>query len=1014
MIKRDLYKKVCKAFTYMTMMCLACTAFGQNSIRVTGVVSDEMAEPLIGVNIVVAGTGQGTVTDVDGRFSLTVSEGSNLQLSMVGFEMLTLRAQPQMNIRMKELSHEMGEVVVTGYGVMRKAAFTGSAQVVSSEEMNKRVDANFLKSLEGSIAGLQVNNGTGQPGAFASTTIRGVGSANSGTEPLFVVDGVPIYTDQMGGWVGMEVSPLANINPNDIESITVLKDATATAIYGARAANGVIVISTKKGKQGKTRFNFSAKYGQSFVARVDPNYRMVDLDKYKKIWTEGYMNSGAAATEAEAYQLLKNNALEWYNTDIDAVNSVDWLDLVLRKGRIQEYNVDLQGGSDNLRHFVSLGFYENEGVLIGSGLKRYTGRLNLDGHAGRIGYGISINAGLSDINAIPNTSSYTHPIVMVYDTRPFQQPYNEDGSYGMYKDGFYNAVALYDEEKGDIYNQKTITAIVNPYFSYDIMSGLIWKTNAGISLLDISEFYFSGAYNPNYWDDGLNGERQLNRATVYNITNTLNYNRAFGNVHNLNVMLGQEAQKTTRSGVSVEATNYPSDVAVELVNASTPKVASSYYRASTLASFFANGEYNYDNKYYGSASFRYDASSRFGTNHRWAPFWSLGAKYRLTQEAFMENARDNWLTDLTIRGSYGTVGNQDIVRKYYPFMGLYEFGYPYYSNPGAVPTQIYSPDLKWETVKKADVGINLVVFERFALEMDIYSQRTSDMIFEVPLSYTTGFRNVMKNIGEMENRGVEFLVNAGVVRTKDLSWNIRFSGTVNKNKIVALATDKPIEHTWWIRKVGEAYNTFYLPVYAGVNPETGEAVFYKKAGSDETTTHVNEAEQQVVGSADPKFYGGIGTSISFKGFDLSFDGSFSLGGKVYNRGLGFDLMCGDYELGPVAEYVYKNRWQKPGDVTQVPKFIAGGNSDVAKYSSRFLLNSSHFRMKAINIGYTLPRPIVRMLTLDNVRIFSTIDNLFTLTTSDFIGFDPQSTSDGFQMWTYPIPSSVIFGVNVSF
>jgi TonB-linked SusC/RagA family outer membrane protein len=981
---------------------------------VEGIVYDEFREPLIGANVVVPGTTQGTVTDFDGHFSLTVADGSNLQISMVGFETLTVKARSgKMNIEMKELTQLMDEVVVTGYGVTRKAAFTGAAQVVGSEEMTKRVDANFMKSLEGSVAGLQVNNGTGQPGAFASTTIRGRGSANSGTEPLFVVDGVPIYTDQMGGWTDMEISPLANINPNDIESVTVLKDATATAIYGARAANGVIVISTKKGKQGKTRFNFSAKYGQSFVANVNPEYRMVDLDKYKEVWTEGYINSGEASNQAEAYALLKQNAQDWYNTDIDAVNSIDWLDLILQNGQIQEYNIDLQGGNESLRHFASLGYYENEGVLIGSGLKRYTGRLNLDGESGRIGYGISINAGLSDIDNIPNNSSYTHPIVMAYDTRPFQQPYDPDGSYGMYKDGFYNPVALYDKEKGDIKNQKTITAIINPYFTYRIMDGLTWKTNAGLSLIDVNEFYFSGLYNPEYGNDGMNGERVLNRATIYNITNTLNYNHSFESVHSLNAMIGQEAQKTTQSGIAAEATNYPSDVVIELINASTPKNAESTYRASTLSSFFVNGEYNYDNKYYGSASFRYDASSRFGTNNRWAPFWSVGAKYRLTQEAFMENTK-SWLTDLTVRGSYGTVGNQDIVRKYYPYMGLYEFGYSYNSNPGAIPTQIYSPDLKWETVKKADIGINAVLFDRLSLELDFYNQRTSDMIFEVPLSYTTGFPSVMKNIGEMENSGIEFLVNAVLIQSKDFTWNARFSGTVNRNKIIALATDKPIESSWWIRKAGEAYHTFYLPVYAGVDPQTGEGLFYRKAGSTETTTHINEAEQQIVGSADPKFYGGIGTSITFKGFDLSLDGSFSQGAKVFNRGLRFDLMCGHYELGPVAEYVYKYRWQSPGDVTQVPKFVAGGNTDLGTSSTRFLMSASYFRMKAINLGYTLPRSVAKALTVDNLRIFGTVDNLFTLTASDFIGFDPQATADGFQQWTYPIPTSVIFGVNVSF
>jgi TonB-linked SusC/RagA family outer membrane protein len=999
---------------------MSVVGFGQQTIRVEGLVFDNARVPLTGATIMVKGTSQGTVADIDGKFSLSVSEGSDLLVTSIGYESATVKARAgRMEIVLQESSLLVDEVVVTGYGVTKKAAFTGAAQIVGSDEVLKRTDANFMKSLEGAVTGLQVNNGTGQPGAYASTTIRGIGSINSGTEPLYVVDGIPIYTDKMGAWDGMEISPIANISPNDIESITVLKDATATSIYGARAANGVIVISTKKGKEGKTRFNFNAKVGVSYNGSIQNDYRLIGLDKYKKIWSEGYVNSGDAATEAEGYELLKENALDWYGFDIDNVKSIDWLDEILKTGVMQEYTIDLQGGSQAGRFFASLGYYSNEGTMIGSGMKRYSGRLNLEGESGRIGYGVSIDGGFSDINNIPATSSYTNPMVLVYDTRPFQQIYNPDGSYALVHDGFYNAVALYDKDKGDIYNQKNITAIVNPYFTYTFMDGLKWKTNAGINVLDINEFFFSGSNNPSYWDNGLNGEKYNYRATVYTITNTLNFNRSFNDKHNLNILLGQEAQRVSRTSLEAAATNYPSDVVDELVNASTPVSAVSTSRASTLASFFFNGEYNYNNKYYGSTSFRYDASSRFGSNNRWAPFWSVGAKYRITQEPFMESAQ-SWLTDLTIRGSYGTVGNQDIGSEnqnfggYYAYMGLYEYGYSYNSNPGAVPSQISSPDLKWETVTKADIGINAVLLNRINLELDFYNQRTSDMIFEVPLSFTTGFRSVLKNIGEMQNTGFEFLVNATLFQNKSFSWKAHVNGSINKNEIIALATDKPIEGTWYIRKVGEAYNTFYLPVYAGVDPETGVGLFYKSAGSKETTTRINEAEQQVVGSADPDFYGGIGTSFTFKGFDLSIDGSFSLGNKVFNRGLQYDLMVGDYELGPVANYVYDNRWQHPGQITNVPKFIAGGNNDVAKLSTRFLMDASYFRMRAINLGYTFPKSIAKALTVDNLRVYASVDNLFVITASDFIGFDPRAAKNGYQQWTYPIPTTVMFGVNVSF
>ncbi|MFV0272505.1 MAG: TonB-dependent receptor domain-containing protein [Macellibacteroides fermentans] len=517
-------------------------------------------------------------------------------------------------------------------------------------------------------------------------------------------------------------------------------------------------------------------------------------------------------------------------------------------------------------------------------MKRYSGRLSLDGNQGRLGYGLSVSGALSDIDNSMTESQYINPIVAVYDLRPFEQIRNADGSYNL--DAYYNPVAINDKNNGDKRNQKQTTLVVNPYVTYKLTDNLTWKTNAGLSLIDLNEFFYSSKYNPQYSDSGMMGEKNLERATTYSITNTLNFVNTFNEVHNVNVLLGQEAQKVAFNQVYAAASGYPSDAVFELDNASTPVSAGSMKKASTLSSFFMNAEYNYNNKYYGSASLRYDGSSRFGANNKWAPFWSLGAKYRISEEDFMENTKD-WLSDLTIRGSYGTVGNQDI--GYYAAMGLYSYGYSYNSKPGAVPSQIANPDLKWETVAKADIGLNAVLFNRFTVELDYYNQRTKDMIFDVPLSFTTGFSSVMKNVGEMENQGFEFLVNTNVMKTNDFRWDVNLTGTLNRNKIVKLATDKPIENTTTIRKVGEAYNTFYMAEYAGVDPETGSPLWYKGKEGKETTSNINEAGQRIVGSADPKFYGGVGMNFKYKNFDLSLDASYTLGNKVYNSGFSYDM-----------------------------------------------------------------------------------------------------------------------------
>ena len=985
--------------------------------EVTGtVISSEDAMPVIGASVVVKGTTTGTVTDYDGKFTLNVPTSvKTLLISYIGMETQEVAITQNMKVSLSSDTQTLEEVVVTGYGVMKKAAFTGAAQVVGSDNLTKRTDANFMKSLEGSVAGLQISSFTGQPGAFAATTIRGKGSVNSGTEPLYVIDGIAIYSDKMGvnsttGSGDMAASPMANINPNDIESITVLKDATATAIYGARAANGVIVVTTKKGASGKARFNFNAKAGTSFVANLNNDYRTVNLDRYKEIWKEGLVNAGYAANTTEASDVLNSYVNDWYGVDLAGdVQNVDWLDAVISNGATQDYNLSVQGGNESMRYYISGGYFENKGVLIGTGMKRYSGRLSLDGNSDRLGYGLSVNGALSDIDNSMTESQYINPIVAVYDLRPFQQIYNQDGTYNM--DAYYNPIALNDEERGDKRNQKQTTVVVNPYFTYKLAEGLTWKTNAGLSLIDLGESFYSSKYNPQYSDSGMLGERNMERATTYSITNTVNYIKSFNEIHNINVLLGQEAQKVAFSRVYASASGYPSDSVFELDNASTPVSAGSMTKASTLSSFFMNAEYNYNNKYYGSASFRYDGSSRFGANNKWAPFWSVGAKYRISEEAFMEETKD-WLSDLTVRGSYGTVGNQDI--GYYAAMGLYTYGYSYNSKPGAVPTQIPNPDLKWETVAKADLGLHAVLFDRFTVEMDYYNQRTKDMIFDVPLSYTSGFESVMINIGEMENQGFEFLINSNVMKTKDFRWDVNLTGTFNRNKIIKLATDKPIENTTTIRKVGEAYNTFYMAEYAGVDPETGSPLWYKGKEGKETTSNINEAGQRIVGSADPKFYGGIGMNFKYKNFDLSADVSYTLGNKVYNSGFSYDMQVGHYFLGPVSNYVYENRWQKPGDITNVPKFEAGNSSSAEANSTRFLMDGSYLRMKSVVLGYTLPSKLLAKAGISNLRVYASADNLFTITSSDYIGFDPQTRPTGFQSWSYPVPTNIMFGLNLGF
>ncbi len=605
--------------------------------------------------------------------------------------------------------------------------------------------------------------------------------------------------------------------------------------------------------------------------------------------------------------------------------------------------------------------------------------------------------------------------MLAYDTRPFQQIYNSDGSYAMVKEGDYNLVALYDKKDGITNNLKTLVNIINPYFTYDFNKSLKWKTNAALTMTQANSFVFYGKNYPGSYSNGeyysFSGTKGHREANTYIITNTLNYQKTFNKAHNLNIMLGQEAQKLTISALTASAQGYPYSDMKELSNASTPTAASSTYEASTLASFFSNFEYNYSDRYYLSGSLRYDGSSRFGANNRWAPFWSIGGKYRITQETFMEKVHD-WLSDLTIHASYGTVGNQDI--GFYAAKGLYSYGSSYNSNPGAVPSQLENPDLKWETVAKFDLGFSANLWSRINVDIDFYDQRTKDMIFNVPQSLTTGFSYVTKNVGEMQNAGIEAMINASIIRTKDFSWDINYTYTYNKNKILKLATDEPITSTYNIQEVGKAVNTFYLPEWAGVDPETGEGLWYTNGAGSATTTDVNQAKQVCLGQAAPKYYGALGMNFKYKNFDLSFSSNYSGGNKIFNRGLQYDIHCGHYKLGPVSEYVFKNSWKEPGDITNVPKFIWGGNTGCAQRTSRFLLDADYIRLENVTLGYTLPSSVCRNIYLSKLRVYISADNLFTLTKGDFLAFDPQARADGFVHWAYPSATTVLLGVSVGF
>lgn len=1007
--------------------------FAQTKVSGT-VVSQEDNQPVVGASVLVVGTNVGTVTNASGQFALTVPEGKKtLRITYIGMQTQEASVRPNMRIVLANDETALGEVVITGYGVTRKAAFTGAASTLNADKISNKTDANPIKALEGAVTGLQLTTESGQPGAPATIFIRGRNSLNSGTQPLYVVDGVAYSSDVVGirSDEGQEISPLANLNANDIESITVLKDATATSIYGARAANGVIVITTKKGKSGKTKVNFNAKIGWEMMpAYKHFNYSPVNADQYKEMWQEALANEqeldGANSVDAYYNWRYFGDAFDLTNGDdrwelFKALNgftegrTANWLDEVTRNGLTQNYSIDIQGGGMNAyspSYYLSLDYLSDEAIVIGKDMERYSFRFNFDHAPSKVvKYGFNTNLVYSETNMGAGGGYYTDPITQAYMQSPITTPKNEDGSWNFDTVNGYNPVAQ-RSATGDQSLAKQYRALISPWMQINFTPEIFFLSRASADVHLVDEFGLWSFMQPQGKDMNGMGENSNNTNVHLQITNTVNWIKTFNNAHNLNLMLGQEAQKTYLKQAYLAASNYPVDDKPQVANAATPSSASTTIDRMTLASFFGNVEYDYQNKYYLSASLRADGSSRFMSSNRWGVFGSVGAKYRLSAEKFMAGT-SNWLDNLTLRASYGTSGNSEVGGSWYAAKDLFGFGYNYNGQPSMAYEQIGNENLKWERTAKFNIGFDMTLLKRFNIEFDYYVHNTTDMVFAVPTSYAMGMSSFYKNIGELQNKGIEFTIGANIIKNNDLSWNVSFSGSHNKNEVKKLSTDLPIEGNYQTTEVGYPIYQYKMKEYAGVDPETGNPLWYLNETGDETTSNYNKAAKRYLGDANPSFYGAFTNNLNWKGFDFSFQLNYSFGRKIYGNHLRYDEQIGGSYGENFTEYVYKNRWQKPGDVTDVPRLVAFGNA--GKHSSQFLMNGNYVKLRNITLGYTLPSELTEKFYVSRLRIYAQADNLYTWGASNYRGFDPASVgADGVQWWNFPNPRNIVFGANVSF
>lgn len=994
---------------------LLATGYSWGQTRVTGTVfGAEDGKPLAFVTVVVKGTTTTASTNSEGRYSIMVPSSANtLVFSFMSYTTVeeNISGRSVIDVTLNPESRLLDETVVIGYATVSRKAFTGSAASASGATLTNITNPNPIKALDGVIPGMQMNVATGQPGAPATIFIRGRNSLNSGTQPLYIIDGIIMSNDNIGTrqTEGQITTPLASINSNDIENITVLKDATATSIYGSRAANGVIVITTKKGREGRPRANLDVRLGFEQMPSYPSRYKMLNQDRYVDIISEGLVNSqGWTKDRAETY--LFESVFEIPRGT--KVNT-DWEKEVTRTGFVQEYNFSVQGGGSNAQsptYFLSLGALDNTAFMRAKDLARYSVRFNLEHSPGIVSYGINSTFAYTDVNLGTSGGYYGDPLTQARMQAPLSPVYTETGAWNFNTVTGYNPVAQWSK-LGDVANTKTYRTIISPFAKVQIMPELSFMTRAGADIINSNDFGYWSFLQPQGADMNGMGENGTDTRRTLTWTNTLNWNKTLNERHSLSLLLGQELQHSNIFQTYLAGSNYPVDNLNMVDLASIPSSAGTNEQSLALASFFLNAQYSFDNKYFLSGSVRTDGSSRFIGSNRWGTFYSFGGRYRIYEEEFMAGTR-NWLSQLAIRASFGTSGNQQVGSGYYAARGLYGFGYNYNHGPGFAREQAENPDLKWEQTRKFNVGIDLGFFNRLNLELDYYRHLTTDMVFNVPISMTTGIYTVSKNVGKLENNGVEFTLHAGIIDNANFKWNATFVGSHNQNRIKKLSTDLPIDGNITITEVGRDIYTFKMREFAGVDPQTGAELWYKGTEGTETTTNYNEAGRRYVGSASPNFFGSFTNVFKLYGFDLSIQLNYSFGGKIYGDNLRYDEHIGGGGFGNTTNYVYDNRWIQPGDIASVPKFVYGKTN---LGSTRFLMNGDFVQIRNIMLGYTLPAQFVKKLSLASIRLYATGDNLYTFAASNYRGYDPSGIGpNGIQWWNYPLPRNIMFGINVGF
>mgnify|MGYP002706588499 CR=1 FL=1 len=990
---------------------------GSRKKRVTGVVKDVMGEPLIGANVVEKGRGtNGVITDFNGKFTLEVDESASLVVSYIGYlaQDIPTKGKGDFHIILKEDTNTLDEVVVTGYGDFKKATYTGSASVLTTEKLEALPVVSVGQMIESNIPGISVVAGTSsQPGAKTTLRVRGVASMNASTEPLYVLDGVPIPSYDLSNFTSMSEAGgmgfIETLNPADIESITVLKDAASASLYGAKGANGVVLITTKKGKEGKLRVNMAAKYGITDFAYT---YRpLMGGEERRELIHEGLVNFqlDKGVSEQEAQQYADAN-IDQYAKRLPQGYS-DWESALFKTGYQQDYNLSASAGNQNSSFIGSLGYTKQTGVSLNSEMERFTGRVDASNKYKKVEFGMNASFSWTKNVHLPEGKFYGSAIyASKVNLTPSTPIYNEDGTYasGYRENNGYNPIL--EAEVNDYY-ARTVRAMGTAKIAYNVWDNLKVSSVFTVDYSLTKDFFFQ---SPDGRDGATyqgRGRMQMTDRIRYTSQNNLTYSKTFGK-HSVSAVTAFEVMKYDYEDLYAAKKTYGQDINTSLGNAADPIDADQKLQEDALMSYVASVNYSYDDKYYASFSFRRDGSSRLSPDTRWGNFWSLSASWRLSQERFMQPLK-SVLSDLKLRASYGVNGN--LPSSYYGYQSTYTTGAFYSGKPSPWESTLGNEELTWEKNYALNLGLDIGLFSRVNVSLDWYTRTTKDLLMSKQLNSISGFSSLLTNVGQMRNTGVELEVRSNNIKTKDFSWTTAFNLSHNKNKILKLADLPWFVDGRYVRKEGYPFNTIYLREYAGVDPETGSALYYDNQQDENgnytknKVTDPGQASPIPLKDITPTISGGFMNTFNYKFIDLSFNLSYSFGGYSYDNA-SYILQDDGYSVISNKSTEQRRRWQKPGDITDVPRFVYGNKKGGNYNSSRAIHSTDHIRLKSLILGLNAPKAWLQKLGIGNARIYFSGTNLLTWAAYD--QYDPEMSGVvGF--YTPPL-KTYAFGLELKF